>query len=88
MRLSRWLPGRRGLAAAGSPNIRRIVAYLGDTLAANSRGTAALAVVPVDDPQVAALSVVSLAISCAQQMGMRVVVADLCTYPRRAAWGR
>jgi capsular polysaccharide biosynthesis protein len=76
--LSRWLPGRRGPAAARSPNVRRITAYLGDTLAANSRGTAALAVVPVDDPQVAAVSLVSLAASCAQQMGVRVIVADLC----------
>jgi hypothetical protein len=80
--LSRWLPGRRGLAAAGSPNVRRITAYLGDTLAANSRGTAALAVVPVDDLQVAAVSLVSLATSCVQQMGARVIVADLCnSYP-------
>ena len=94
--LSRWLPGRRGLAAARSPNVRRITAYLGDTLAANSRGTAALAVVPVDDPQVAAVSMVSLAASCVQQMGVRVIVADLCTrgaprsqrvIPRRASWG-
>jgi capsular polysaccharide biosynthesis protein len=77
VRLSRWLPGRRGLAAAQSTSIRRIVAYLGSTLAANSRGTAAMAVVPVDDPQVAALSLVSLAISCVQQMGLRVIVADL-----------
>jgi hypothetical protein len=77
VRLSRWRPGRRGLAAAQNTNIRRISAYLGSTLAANSRGTAALAVVPVDDPQVAAVSLVSLAISCAQQMGLRVIVADL-----------
>jgi len=75
--LSRWRPGRRGLAAAQSTNVRRIVAYLGSALAANSRGTVALAVVPVDDPQVAAVSLVSLAISCAQQMGLRVMVADL-----------
>jgi capsular polysaccharide biosynthesis protein len=75
--LSRWRPGRRGLAAAQSTNVRRIVAYLGSTLAASSRGTVALAVVPVNDPQVAAVSLVSLAISCAQQMGLRVMVADL-----------
>jgi hypothetical protein len=77
VRLSRWRPGRRGLAASQSTEVRRIVTYLGSTLAANSRGTAALAVVPVDDPQVAAISLVSLAISCAQQMGLRVIVADL-----------
>jgi capsular polysaccharide biosynthesis protein len=77
VRLSRWRPGRRGLAAAQNTNVRRISAYLGSTLAANSRGRAALAVVPVDDPQVAAISLVSLAISCVQQMGLRVIVADL-----------
>ncbi|HEY1345426.1 MAG TPA: hypothetical protein VGF54_10605 [Streptosporangiaceae bacterium] len=77
VRLSRWRPGRRGLAAAQNTNVRRISAYLGSTLAANSRGRAALAVVPVDDPQVAAVSLVSLAISCVQQMGLRVIVADL-----------
>ena len=77
VRLSRWRPGRRGLAAAQNTKIRRISAYLGSTLAANSRGRAALAVVPVDDPQVAAVSLVSLAISCVQQMGLRVIVADL-----------
>ena len=86
--LSRWLPGRRGLAAARSPNVRRIAAYLGDTLAANSRGTAALAVVPADDPQIAAVSLVSLATSCVQQ---RACVSSWRTYatviPRRAAWG-
>jgi capsular polysaccharide biosynthesis protein len=77
VRLSRWRPGRRGLAAAQSTQVRRIVTYLGSTFAANSRGTAAMAVIPVDDPQVAAVSLVSLAISCAQQMGLRVIVADL-----------
>jgi capsular polysaccharide biosynthesis protein len=77
IRLSRWRPGRRGLGAAQNTNVRRISAYLGNTLAANSRGRAALAVVPVDDPQVAAVSLVSLAISCVQQMGLRVIVADL-----------
>src|SRR5262249_25675812 len=77
IRLSRWRPGRRGLAVAQNVNVQRIVAYLGSTLAANSRGRAALAVVPVDDPQAAAVSLVSLAISCAQQMGLRVMVADL-----------
>ena len=77
VRLRRWLPGKRGLAVARSANVQRITAYLGSTLAANSRGRAALAVVPVDDPQVAAVSLVSLAMSCVQQMGLRVIVADL-----------
>lgn len=74
-RASRWLPGRRG--PVSGPDLQRIVAYLRDAVRGDSRGVAALAVVPVDDPQVAALSVVSLAESYAQQ-GRRVVVADLC----------
>src|SRR5262249_42399108 len=36
VRLSRWRPGRRGLAAARNPGIRRIVAYLRKTVSANS----------------------------------------------------
>ena len=75
--LSRWLPGRHGLAAARITNVRRIVAYLRRVLPARSRG-AALAVVPVDDPRAAALSLVSLAVSCAQE-GKQVVVADLAS---------
>jgi capsular polysaccharide biosynthesis protein len=75
--LSRRRTRRSGLAAAGNPGIRRIITHLSDTVAANSRGTPALAVVPVDDPQVAAIALVSLAISCAEQMGLRVMVADL-----------
>jgi capsular polysaccharide biosynthesis protein len=67
---------RHGLAAAHGRDMQRIVAYLRGAVPASSRGAAALAVVPVDDPQVAALSVVSLAVSGAQQ-GKKVVVADL-----------
>ena len=44
----------------------------------NSRGAAALAVVPVDDLQVPALSLVSLAVSLRGE-GKQVVVADLCS---------
>ena len=77
VRLSRWLPGRRGLAAARLTNVRRIVAYLRGAVPARSRG-AALAVVPVDDPRAAALTLVSLAVSCAQE-GKQVVVADLAS---------
>ena len=74
--LSRWRPGRRGLAAAQQPAVRRITEYLRAALPRPLKGTAALAVVPVDETQVAALSLVSLAVSCAQE-GRRVVVADL-----------
>ncbi len=77
VRLSRWFPGRRGLEAARGANIRRIVAHLSGNVRPNSRGMAALAIVPVDELQVAAVSVASLALSCAQQ-GQQVIVADLC----------
>ena len=71
--------GRRaGVAAAESTEVQRIVKYLGYAVMPDSQGTAGLAVVPSDDPQVAALSLVSLAVSCAQE-GFKVVVADLCS---------
>src|SRR5262249_19057868 len=76
--LSRWRPGRKGLRAARGTNVRRIVTHLGKMVPARSRRAASLAIVPVDDPQVAAVSLMSLAISCAQQ-GMQVVVADLAS---------
>jgi hypothetical protein len=46
---------------------------------------ATLAVVPVDDPQVAALCLASLAVSRARQ-GSQVVVADLCAGSPAARW--
>ena len=67
------LKGRPGLAGAGHPEVRRIAAYLDRAV---PRRAAALAVVPVGDPRVAALSLVSLALSRAQQ-GEQVVLADL-----------
>ena len=78
VRLSRWRSTQRGLAAARNPGIRQIVAYLRNTVAADSRSTPTMAVVPVDDPQVPAIVLVSLAISYAEQMGLRVMMADLC----------
>jgi capsular polysaccharide biosynthesis protein len=77
IRLSRWLPGRHGLAASRRVKIRRIADYLRSAVPAGTGGRTALAVVPVGNPRVAALSVVSLARSCAQQ-GQTVVLADLC----------
>jgi capsular polysaccharide biosynthesis protein len=77
VKLSRWRPGRRGLAAVRRPEIQRIAQHLGRAVMPGSRGIATLAVVPVDDPQVAALSLTSLALSCAQE-GLKVIVADLC----------
>jgi capsular polysaccharide biosynthesis protein len=77
VKLSRWRPGRRGLEAAADADIQRIAKHLGRAVMPDSRGVATLAVVPLDDPQVAALSLVSLALSCAQE-GLKVIVADLC----------
>ena len=77
-----WLPGRPGRIS--NHYLQRIVAYLGAAVPAGSRRAACLAVVPVDDPRLAALSVASLAESCAQR-GRRVVVADLCSGAPAAA---
>jgi capsular polysaccharide biosynthesis protein len=74
VRLRRWLPVKGRLAAAQSADLQRIVQYLLGVVP--TRRAAALAVVAVDDPQVAALSLVSLAVSCAQE-GKRVVLVDL-----------
>jgi hypothetical protein len=71
------LLGRRGLAAAESDGIRRIVAHLRGAVRRSSKRPAALAVVAVDWADVAALSLVSLAVSVAAE-GKRVVLADLC----------
>jgi capsular polysaccharide biosynthesis protein len=77
VRRSRLWPGRRGVAAAESAEIQRIVTHLGSAVPTGSPGIATLAVVPVDETQVAALSLVSLAVSTAQE-GFKVVMADLC----------
>jgi capsular polysaccharide biosynthesis protein len=76
VRLSRWHPRRHGLAAADTADIRRVVAHLRSALPPGTRRPATLAVVPVDDPRAAALSLVSLALLCAQE-GSQVLVADL-----------
>jgi capsular polysaccharide biosynthesis protein len=79
VRVARWLPSRRGLAAADGHDVRRIVAHLGKEVPPRSRGAAALAVVPVGDPRVAALALASLALGCAESLpGSQVMVADLC----------
>ncbi len=72
----RWRPGGRGLAAAQRPPVQRIVAHLREALPRGGTRPAALAVVAVNDTQEPALSVVSLALSYAQQ-GRQVMLADL-----------
>ena len=77
VRPRRWLPVRGG-SAAQDADVQRIAAHLRHAVPGSSRGAASLAVVPVDDLQVPALSLVSLAVSCARE-GKQVVVADLCS---------
>ena len=72
-----WSPGRRGRPAANDAEVGRIAGHLSRVVPGKSRGVAALAVVPVDDLQVPARSVASLAVSLGKE-GTRVVVADLC----------
>lgn len=69
---------KRRLSADRSPEIQRIASHLRRAVPGSSRGVAALAVVPVDDLRVPALSFVSLIRSLAGE-GKRVVVADLCS---------
>jgi capsular polysaccharide biosynthesis protein len=76
VKLSRWRSGRRRLAVARRIEVRRIAAHLRGAVPARTRGPAAMAVVPVDDPRVAALSLASLALSRARE-GLNVVLADL-----------
>lgn len=77
VRLSRWRPGRHGLAATRRAKIRRTAAYLGRVVPPQTPNAAALAVVPLRGSRVAALSLVALARDCAEE-GRKVVLADLC----------
>jgi capsular polysaccharide biosynthesis protein len=72
-RLSLTSPRR---AAKQKLDMRRVTGYLRGAVPGSSRGPASLAVVAVDDAQVVAQVVVSLAASCAEE-GKQVVVADL-----------
>lgn len=76
VRQSRRRPGRRGPTATSDSDVQRIAAHLRGTVSASVGRPAALAVVPVDDAEVAARSLVSLAVSRAEE-GQRVVLADL-----------
>lgn len=84
VRLSRRLPpSRRGLEARGDVPVRRIVAHLRDVASSQERRTA-LVVVAVDDPEVAAVVLVSLAMTCAEE-GRKVLLADLASGAPAAA---
>jgi hypothetical protein len=76
VRAKRWLPARGG-SATEEAGIQRMAAHLRHAVPGNAQDVATLAVVPVDDVQIPASSVVSLAVSCARE-GKKVVVVDLC----------
>jgi capsular polysaccharide biosynthesis protein len=76
LRKRRWPPTLPKQAAKRKLDTRRVAAYLRGAVPGSSRGPASLAVVAVDDPQVVARVVESLAVTCAEE-GKRVIVADL-----------
>jgi capsular polysaccharide biosynthesis protein len=76
LQVSRWRPGLRRLTGAQDRDRRRIVTYLRGALPRSAGRTATLAIVAVDNARTVAPSVVSLAMSYAQE-GKQVVVADL-----------
>jgi len=67
---------RRGSVTAKDSDVQRIAAHLGGAVPASAGRPAALAVVPVEDGEVAARSLVALAVSRAEE-GKNVVLADL-----------
>jgi capsular polysaccharide biosynthesis protein len=69
--------GRGRGPATKDANVRRVVAYMDNAIPSSRGSLQSLAVVAVDDVQVPAACLVSLAVSRARQ-GSRVVVADLC----------
>lgn len=76
LRKRRWPPTLPKQAKKRTLDTRRVAAYLRGAVPGSSRGPASLAVVAVDDPQVVARVVESLAVTCAAE-GKRVIVADL-----------
>jgi uncharacterized protein involved in exopolysaccharide biosynthesis len=73
------LRGRRSLPRRGPAqdlNMKRVVTHIGKCVPGSSHGPAGLAVVSVDNEEVVAPAVISLAVSRAQQ-GKQVVIADL-----------
>jgi capsular polysaccharide biosynthesis protein len=66
------------IAPSQAPEVRRVAAYLAGALPGKSRGLMSLAVVPVDDVQVPAVCLAFMASLCVQELGARVIVADLC----------
>jgi hypothetical protein len=82
-------PGLGTRATRQSPDMRRVVTHLSNAVRRNSRGPESLAVVAVDNAEVVARMVVSLAASYASQK-KKVIVADLSsgTYAARLLGAR
>ena len=76
IRTTGWLPGRPRLAAAREGDMPRLVAHLRSSVRDGNGPTAALAVVPVGNADIAAQALVRLATECARE-GRRVLLADL-----------
>ncbi len=76
MRGHRFLPSLPGRSRARDRNMKLVVTHMNKCVPGSSQGPAGLAVVAVDNEQVVAPAVVSLAVSSAKQ-GRQVVVADL-----------
>lgn len=70
-----WMSMGRG-ATRSARDMRCVITHLSGAVPRSSRSPAGLAVVAVDDAEIAARAVVSLAESCASQ-GRQVVIADL-----------
>jgi len=81
VRVRRWLPRKYRLAVTGDSEVRRVVSYLRSVV--YGRGASSLALISVANEDVAAATLVSLALSCAEE-GKRVVVADLSNGARVA----
>ena len=76
LRRRRWVPDLQEKSGRRNRDMERVVGHLRNSLRANSKGPASLAVVAVDDALTVAQAVISLAISSSQQR-KRVVLADL-----------
>jgi capsular polysaccharide biosynthesis protein len=76
LRKRHWPPTSPKRAAKRKLDMKRVVKHLRGAVPGSSRGPASLALVAVDDPQVVAHVVESLAVTCAEE-GKQVVVADL-----------
>ena len=75
--VSRWQPGRRGLGLAKNRHVQQVVEHLHDVVRHSAGFPASLALVPVDDVEIPAVCLTTLALSCAH-LGFQVVLADLC----------